>query len=579
MTRRHVIAALVCAAIEITPELALAQKEVVQQAIAEFTTAIAGTFGDEGTLIGPTLDRMSAGLAEWDQAIQTFEARVVSESPSAPPRAAAQLHTDLGKMYAERGRLDAAVREFDAASRLNPSDPVSAYYAFHLAEKNGNDTAVQRARLTMAAAYQRVLGEGGAAKAKSSAFPIVSGADGDLPLAFPPALYARGYARLARGEHADAIAEFRRAASTDPLVVDPAARSSTMRQAASLLRRGHLAEARTILESTGTWRESAEARRILGLTYWAAGQHDKSIELFTSAIRDNEEDERSRVALARVLNARGQQADAQQALHDTIARFPDSALAHWWLGSAYADMNRLVDARHEFERASSAAITGRSQLHVTIGRLAADAGDFAAAAAAFEDAVAANPNDAAAHKLLAGVLLQQDEADASFVELVAAVLIDPLDAGAHIGIGQIHLNAGRDHEAVASLRRALELSPNDLEARYALATALMRVGDRQDAARELDRVELVQRQALSDRRRTMSYDVLKEEATLRAAEGHVETAIVLLEKAAALGVDPSVYRQLADLYEKAGRLDHAARARAMYERTRQQTPRGGATAR
>ena len=131
----------------------------------------------------------------------------------------------------------------DAASRLNPSDPISAYYAFHLAEKNGNDTAAQRARLTMAAAYQRVLGEGGAAKAKSSAFPIVSGADSDLPLAFPPALYARGYARLARGEHADAIAEFRTAASTDPLVVDSAARSSTMQQAASLLRRGHLAEA------------------------------------------------------------------------------------------------------------------------------------------------------------------------------------------------------------------------------------------------------------------------------------------------------------------------------------------------
>ena len=55
MTWRHVIAALVCAAIEITP--AIAQKEVVQQAIAEFTTVTAGTFGDEGTLIGPALDR------------------------------------------------------------------------------------------------------------------------------------------------------------------------------------------------------------------------------------------------------------------------------------------------------------------------------------------------------------------------------------------------------------------------------------------------------------------------------------------------------------------------------------------
>jgi hypothetical protein len=78
---------LVCAAIEITPAIALAQKEVVQQAIAEFTTVTAGTlFGDEGTLIGPALDRMSAGLAKWDRAIQTFEARVVSESPSVPPR-------------------------------------------------------------------------------------------------------------------------------------------------------------------------------------------------------------------------------------------------------------------------------------------------------------------------------------------------------------------------------------------------------------------------------------------------------------------------------------------------------------
>jgi len=52
LTRRHVIAALVCAAIEITPEIALAQKEVVS-------------------------------------------------ASDPPPRVAAQLHTDLGKMYAE----------------------------------------------------------------------------------------------------------------------------------------------------------------------------------------------------------------------------------------------------------------------------------------------------------------------------------------------------------------------------------------------------------------------------------------------------------------------------------------------
>ena len=168
------------------------------------------------------------------------------------------------------------------------------------------------------------------------------------------------------------------------------------------------------------------------------------------------------------------------------------------------------------------------------------------------------------------MLLQQDESDSSFVELVAAALLDPRDAGAHTGIGQIHLNAERNNEAVASLRRAVELSPNYIEARYALATALMRAGNRQDAARELDRVELIQREVLSDRRRTMSFDVLKEEATLRAAEGNAETAIALLEKAAALRADPSIYRQLVELYQKAGRFDDATRMNAMYERALQQ---------
>ena len=113
------------------------------------------------------------------------------------------------------------------------------------------------------------------------------------------------------------------------------------------------------------------------------------------------------------------------------------------------------------------------------------------------------PNNPAGHKYLAGALLQQDRADEAFVELVAALLIDPRDAGAHAGIGQIHLNAGRYDEAVTALRRAVELSADYTEARYALATALMRMGKREEAARELQRVEQAQRQMLADRRRNI----------------------------------------------------------------------------
>ena len=130
-----------------------------------------------------------------------------------------------------------------------------------------------------------------------------------------------------------------------------------------------------------------------------------------------------------------------------------------------------------------AAIVGRAGLYTAIGRLAGNATDVPAALDAFARAVDANPNDPAAHKYLAGALLQQDRAGEAFIEFVATLLIDPLDGDAHAGIGQIHLDAGRYGDAVDALRRAVDVRPGHTEARYALATALMRLGKTQEAAR------------------------------------------------------------------------------------------------
>jgi tetratricopeptide (TPR) repeat protein len=549
-------------------------------------------------------------------------------------------------MYVERGRFADALRELDAASRLEPrradvhvrrglvldasarstdageafrsawaldaSDPITAYHVFRHAAAAGNTKEMQGAREILAAAYQRLLQDG--ARAKASPFvgiELLQDRDADTPVLSPVA-YGPGYARLAHGEYDEAIAEFRKAAAIDPLVTDPAAGSASMRQAVAALKQGRLAEARSLLEGSTALQDSSEAHRVLGLTYWADSQDDKSIEQLEIAIRGNPRDERSRLALARVLTSAGRDSDAERALRETIHALPDSALAHWWLGSGDERLNRFADARREFELAITGVVAGRSRLHASIGRLAADAADFPGAVEAFARSVSANPNDPTVRIYLAGALRQQDRADEAFVELVAALLIDPRDAGAHAGIGQIHLNAGRNDEAVMALRRAVELSATSTEARYGLATALMRSGNTQEAARELDRVEQAQRQMLADRRRNMSLVVLKEEAALRAAEGsydraaalwqqaidrepgrssnhlglaaalesagRIDTAIAHYEKAAVLGADPVVYRRLAELYAKVGRIDDAARARAMYERALQgdRTDRGTA---
>lgn len=542
MTRRLTLATCTCALLLVSPTIAGAQRAAFIEGVSELTAAVAGTFGDEGPRIERALATMSRALEGWDGRSQELQAG-------------------------------------PAFRAVDPNGPLAAYDLFRRASASGNAIDAQRAREKLASAYRRLLAE--KPPATASRFIEIEllhdTAVGD-PV-FVPAAYARGYATLARGQYEESIAEFRSAAASDPLVVDPATRLPSMPPAIAALTQGRAAEARVILERTPVTSDSSETHRVLGLIEWADARDDKSIEQLGIAIRTSPRDERSRITLARVLSSAGRDSDAERILRDTIQANPDSAWAHWWLGVGDARLNRFADARRELELATPGAVDGRGSLYAWIGRLAANTADFDGAAEAFARAVNARPNDPVVHKYLAGALLHLDRADEAFVELVASLLIDPSDADAHAGIGQIHLNAGRDDEAIPALRRAAELRPDHTEARYALATALMRLGHTQEANREFEQVEQAQRQSLADRRRSMSVDVLKEEAALRAAQGQYEIAIADYEKAVALGAGPLVYRELAELYTKVGRRDDSMRAKAMYVKALETAPASGGTTR
>jgi tetratricopeptide (TPR) repeat protein len=607
-----------------SPLPADAQQTAFLQGLSELTAAFEGTYGDEGTRIEAALDRMSAALAAWDREIEAAESELRATPATASPSLVVERHISLGRMYADRGRLVDALTEFEAAGRLaptradvqvlrglalqeqgtpseaieafkrahtlDPGAPVTAYYLFHEAAISGNVSAAQEASAALAAAYTKLL------QAKPSTFALRatvdkqkteerrSGVPGDRAAPFtrlaplpgaatgspilPPAAYSEAFRDLARGQYERAIAEFRRAAAGDPLITDPAAASGVIARAFGALRQGRVADARSLLEASGPPRDSSEAHRALGLVYWAQSEFDRSIASLTTAMSLSPRDERARIALARVLNAAGRNGDAEGALRETIRLLPDSVLAHWWLALAYEEVHRPADARQEVEQVTAAASFGESQLHAAVGRFAVGAADGPAAIDAFARAAGANPNDPAMHRLLARTLLVHDRPDEALAEFVAVLLIDPLDAAAHAGIGQIHLQKGRNADAVDAFRRATDLAPADSETRYALATALERLGRTQEAAQHFARVEQAQRQALADRRRELSAAALKQEAALRTAEGRFDTAIALYEKALAVESDPLVYSRLADLYAKVGRALDAARARALYEKAR-----------
>lgn len=579
-----------------------AQQAAFANALVELTGAIEGTYGDEGPRIGPALDRMAAALAVWDREIEAAESAVAAALSRASQSEILTRRISLARMYAERGRFADALPQLDATLRLDPGhvdahvlrglvlralqrhaeaaeaflsarsadgrDPLTAYYLFQSATTTGSAAHAEDASKALAAAYPTLAK--GDAREKRAPFTRVAAlpwaADG--PPLLPLAAYKQPYGWLARGEYKTAIAEFRRTAALDPLLTDPASRSTVTVRAVAALRQGRLPEARSLLEHSDVLESSSEARRILGLIYWAESDYENGVEQLTSAIRLAPRDERARLALSRILSSAGRDAEAARALEETLRALPDSALAHWWLALSLERLNRFADARREFAQAASGAVAGEGQLHAAVGRSASAAADVPGAIESFIRAVNANPNDATLHKQLAGSLVQQDRTAEALAEFIAALLINSADAEAHTGIGQIHLNAGRNADAIDALSRATEIAPSSHDARYALANALVRLGRTQEAAEHFVRVEQAQRQMLADRRRGLSHDVLKEEAALRAAEGKFEVAIALYEKALAVTVDPSVYGRLAVLYAKVGRAPDAARARAMYERTR-----------
>ena len=626
MSRRHAVASCLCAGLLASPGAAMAQQTAFVQGILDLTAAIEGALGDEGPRIGTALDAMSQALAEWDREIAALETEVRT-APAVEKRLA------LGRMYATRGRFDEALRELDMAGRMQPqradvqvlrgvildaagksaeaadafraasmidrNDPITAYYVFRASRDDR--PLVLDAIAALAAAHAVILKD----RAPRKVLPFVRIGlfqDAIQTPILPLAAYSSGYRRAARGDFAAAIADWRGAAAADPLA-DPARRSATLTEAVAAFSRGRLAEARTLLDQSNALRDSSEAHRVLGLIYWAESEYDKSIEQLELAVRLNPRDERARLALSRVLSTAGRDADAERALLDTVGLFPGSPRAHLWLASSYERSNRFADARLEFERAVAGTVAGQGSIYGSIGRLASGATDVSGANDAFARAVAASPNDAAMRVVFAGSLLQDDRMDEAFAEFVAALLIDPLDATAHAGIGQIHLNAGRHAEAVAALRRATELAPANVEAQYALATALTRLGAHEEARPLFAGVATAQRDILADRRRTLTLDVLREEAALRTSErnydhaaalwqqviereparasnrvglatvlataGRIDSAIAEYERALTLGAEPAVYLRLAELYAKGGRGPDAARARVLYEKVLQ----------
>jgi tetratricopeptide (TPR) repeat protein len=385
------------------------------------------------------IDSMAGALARWDQEITAFE-------KTSEPRRTPDVHLALGRAYAHRHRLDAALREFDEAVRRDPrradahmvsalvhlaagraaqaiaalrktsdldaDNPAPYYLLARLYVSLGQDAEARHALQTFRErAEQKVVDSGRKGAAQPFEELQLRSAGEDAIPRFVPVAFADGFALFDRGQYDEAVAWFRRATAIDPA----GARPSTIEQLLALGRaavvNGDMASALKHLGDAASREPGrAEPHRVLAAVYAADGQYDRSILEFTAAVGAEPRDEGSWAALAETLATVGRFDQAEQVLQQANQRIQRSGQLHFSLGRLYQSLGRYPEATREFEAALDLhPLTGEDALFETLGGVYATLGAFDRAAETWTKRVTNHPNDAAGHRALGQALLERSE--------------------------------------------------------------------------------------------------------------------------------------------------------------------------
>ena len=499
-----------------------------------------------------TVALMSEGIVRLDEAIREFqEERAIS--PDDP-----LTNLRLGMALVEAHREREALPLLDAAAhRPNPTIEAVEYLG--------------RAQLAVGRADDAVTNLQQALRA-NSAVPADAGRTGHLH-------YELGTALRQAGRSAEAAAEFNEAqrassaratrerdgltqylaegntaseagAIAAPFEI-PAISGMTAVERTALAAQLRTALARTalnlgVLQAQGdrfaraaAWFEQAAAidpafprvQYSLGVAYFNAGNYAKAAGPLQRAVEAEPQNVEARRMLAMASLNTGDYARAADLLASDPQRAADPSLEYTY-GLALIRSDRAAEAERIF--AKLLAEHGEApEINVLLGQAHAQQGDFDAAVAVLEAAIARKP--------------------------------DVAEANATLGI--IYLKQGRLTESIQALRAELGAHPADVKARYTLATALDLDGHQDEALAEL-RAVLKTRPDYAEARYLLGKILL--------ARGDAPGAVTQLEIAVRLAPDDAnIHYQLGQAYQKLGKTDLAQEQFVTFQRLKDQRRKGG----
>lgn len=444
--------------------------------------------GPPGGRVPPALVPPPAGAVDAEVAARVAEAIRAVESAPTDPAAWRRL-----AMTCDANDLDErASAAYERAAALDPSD-ARTWYLLGCAQARSFDPEGAAASLRRSialrdgAAARRRLGfllldlgdDGGAADAFAAAQRLDPGDDA--------ARIGLARVRLQRGE-AEAAA-----ALLEPLAGSRATNAAYAHQllARALRQLGRLEDAETsALRGAGAalveddpWRRDVDALRA-GLTWRAeqaaklcdAGRLDEAVALVEGLLRDRPGEVAVLTVAGSVYRAAGRRDESIAVLEQALAIRPGYYPAHLEaartlsLGASPPDVDRALAHLD----AALALNVGLGAAHGLRGTLLQSRGDFATAAAAFEQAARLDPGNAA-WAFGAGACLVRLERWPQAAEVLAILTRrEPGAARAWALLGEAQLGLGRIDDAETSIKRAAAIAPAEPAVQEALRTLRLR---------------------------------------------------------------------------------------------------------
>ena len=180
--------------------------------------------------------------------------------------------------------------------------------------------------------------------------------------------------------------------------------------------------------------------------------------------------------------------------HQAIDKDPGFAPAYTGLADCYAMQSGILPPLEAFPKAKAAAVKAL-QLDDTLAEAHASLGfahlffdwDWPGTVEEYTRAIQLNANYASAHSIYAMYLVATKQFDEALAEMKRALELDPASLAINTGVGRVFFYARKYRDAAAQYRKTLEMNPDFSEALFDLGKTFTAQGKYDEAVRMLER--------------------------------------------------------------------------------------------